>query len=141
MKRLLPILLLPLLSLPAPAADAVEPATATITNLRGEAVATLPDTYCKGTTLRFTNCVAFAGTSTNSARQGLDSVIVELRLGTIASNVIYTGTVAVASNGTWWCDVTVPTNNLDLNLQIKLTDVATNTYIYPLKSISTRQPL
>lgn len=124
------------------AADAVEPATASVINLRGEAVkAVAQSAYFAGSTLRLTNNVVYAGETTNSARQGLDGVAIEVRVGTLLTNAAYAGTVASASNGLWHCDVQLPTNQSSVYLQVKLTDSTTNVFIYPWKTINISQPL
>ena len=124
------------------ASDAVEPASVAVTSLRSEAVvAVSPSAFFAGTTLRLTNCVAYAGTTTNSAKQGLTDVDLEIRIGTTSSNAAYAGTAANVTNGTWWCDVTLPTNLSTVYLQLKLTDSVTNNYIYPWKVINITEPL
>ena len=124
------------------AADAVEPASVAVTSLRGEAiVAVSQSSFFEGTTLRLTNNIAYAGTTTNSARQGLSNVVIEVRVGSLTTNVPYSGTVASATNGTWWCDIQIPTNLSSVYLQLKLTDATTNSYIYPWKVINISQPL
>lgn len=124
------------------AGDVVEPASGTVTSLRSEAQGYLSSSYYfMGSTLRLTNCVIYAGTTTNSAVQGLDGVAIELKVGTAATNVTYAGTAIVASNGTWWCDITVPDFVTVPYLQIKVTDENTNSYIYPWKIIRTQTSL
>lgn len=126
----------------ARAADAVEPSNTAMINLRGEAIkAVSPSAFFSGSTLRLTNCTLYAGETTNSARQGLDAVAIELRVGTLLSNTVYAATVSSASNGTWTCDVLVPTNQSSVYLQVKLTDAATNIFIYPWKTLNVSQPL
>jgi hypothetical protein len=113
-----------------------------VTSLRGEAIlAVSQSSFFEGTTLRLTNCVLYAGTTTNSARQGLTDVSIDVRVGSLTTNVPYVGAVASATNGTWWCDISVPTNVSSCYLQVKLTDSTTNVYIYPWKSINISQPL
>lgn len=125
-------------------AQALEPASASVISLRGEAAgkAVSVEYFYRLSTLRLTNCVAYASTNTSGAVQSLDGVTVELRLGLVATNsTAYTGTVVVASNGTWWCDITVPDTD-DTYLQLKLTDTNTATsYIYPWKTIKTKESL
>lgn len=127
---------------PAPAADAVVPASLTITNLRDEAMVYANNvSYFEGTTLRLTNCVMFAGASTNSARQGLSDVTIQLTIGNTTTSSTYTGTAEVETNGTWTCDAVVPTNSSQCYLQVKITDANTNSYIYPWKQLNHRTPL
>jgi len=124
------------------ASDAVEPASATVTSLRGEAIVAISQSsFFEGTTLRLTNCSAYAGTTTNSVRQGLSNVVIEVRVGSLTTNVPYSGSVASATNGAWWCDIQIPTNLSSVYLQVKLTDSITNSYIYPWKVINISQPL
>jgi uncharacterized protein (TIGR03437 family) len=125
-------------------ADDVAPATLSITNVRDEAQAYVPNGstyYFEGTTLRLTNCTMYAGTSTNSSAQGLDSVTIDIDVGTTSTNVNYSGTAQVASNGTYYCDITVPENLATAYIQVKITDASTNVYIYPWKMIRTKDPL
>lgn len=119
------------------AGSPVEPATVTVTNTRGDSAnAAVPGIYYKEATLRFTNCVMFAGSSTNSARQGLDGVTITVSMGTAQTNIDYSAT-ATDTNGVWFCDVTVPSFVTPPYVQVKVTDANTNTYIYPWKSLST----
>ncbi len=123
-------------------ADEVIPATLTITNLRDESIVTASETsFFEGTTLRLTNCVLYAGTTTNSARQGLSQVTVELKAGNTTTSTVYIGTAQVASNGTWSCDAIVPSDSGTCFLQIKVTDSSTNSYIYPWKMLNHKAPL
>lgn len=123
------------------ATDSVLPPTCTFTNARGEAVGfASPESYYKTTTLVFTNCKAFAA-GTNGAVQGLDGVTIEMRVGDLYSSTAYTGTVQVATSGTWSVRITVPTNYVTTYLQTKLTDSETNIYIYPMKMLKTIEPL
>jgi hypothetical protein len=107
----------------------------------GEAVLPLgTESYYRSSTLRLTNCVAYAGTDT-STTQGLDGVTVEVRIGREGTNnVAYTGTVVEASSGSWWADVTVPDSD-SVYLQLKLTDTNSASYIYPWKIIRTKEAL
>lgn len=128
--------------LPAGAVDAVEPEATAWVSTRGADVQVLAGNFYQGTTLRLTNCVAYAGTTTNSAKQGLDGVTVQIRVGSTDGAQTYTGTVAGAtSNGSWWANVVVPTNAGQQFLQLKLIDSQTNSYIYPWASIRTKSPL
>jgi hypothetical protein len=122
--------------------DSVEPASVAVTSLRGEAIVSLSQSaFFAGTTLRLTNCVAYAGTSTNSSKQGLTNVDLEIRIGSTTTNAPYVGNVASATNGTWWCDISLPTNMSTVYFQLKLTDSTTNIYIYPWKVINISEPL
>jgi len=134
-----------LLLLAAPCAfadDVLDPPTAAVTNIRSEAVAQIPGgPYYEGTTLRLTNNLAYSGGSTSSAVQGLAGMTVEARVGDLFSSTAYTGTVQVATAGTWTVSFPIPSNYPTTYLQTKLTDSLGNTYIYPLKIIKTAQPL
>jgi len=143
MKRLSAMLIMGLLVMATPGvASSVTPQSVTFTNIRDEAQAYCSETYYyQGTTLVLTNCVMYSGTSTNSARQGLTAVTIEVRVGATTTNVPYTGTAIVATNGTWWCNITVPTFVSTPYLQVKVTDASTNTYIYPWKIIHTLEAL
>jgi len=124
------------------AADDVSPASVTITNLREEAVGNVSEeTYYEGTTLRLTNCVAFSGTTTNSAVQGLDTVTVSVDVGTSTTNRSFSGTVQAAASGTWWCDIVVPDFVSAPYLQVKLEDASGSIYIYPWKQLKTKDSL
>jgi len=127
----------------AKAQDLVEPASCTFTNFRGEAETYVSGTYFfSGSTLRFTNCVVYAGTDTNSAVQGLSGVTCQVKIGTSTSNIAYTATVTSTNLGKWACDVLIPTNMTStLYMQLKLTDAYTNSYIYPWKMINVKSSL
>lgn len=121
----------------ARAGDEVTPSYVTITNFRGEAVGTISGTYYQDSTLRLTNCVLYAGTSTNAAKQGLDGVTVTVSVGTAATNVDYAATVLSTNLGTYACDVVVPSFVTAPYLQVKITDANTNIYVYPWKGLQT----
>lgn len=148
MNRTLPalLLLLALAVYPAHAADSVEPQSITVNNLRNVASGAQASTveFYQGASILFTNCVCYTGTNTSTAVQGLDSVAVELTLGNSTSTTrVFTATVQVASNGTWWCAATIPPGGSSFTCyaQVKLTDAATNTYIYPWLKILTKEAL
>jgi hypothetical protein len=124
------------------AADAVEPASATVVCLRDEGVAYINATeYYRGTTILFTNCILYAGTTTASARQGLDAVTIECKWGVSGTNHTFAGTVQSATGGLWWASFNAPTNWESPFLQVKITDSLTNNYIYPWKMIHTKSSL
>jgi hypothetical protein len=117
-------------------AAAVEPASVTATNYRGQAQSPISEqTFFQGATLLFTNMVSYAGTSTNSALENLSGVTVELRVGATEANTAYTGTVYGASTQYWCQTITVPTNLNSALLQLKLVDGSGNTYIYPHRTL------
>lgn len=126
----------------AVADDDVEPASVTVTNTRGDtANAQISDTtYYEGSTLRFTNCVLYAGTDTNSSLQGLTGVTVDVDVGNATTNITYTASVT-DTNGQWSVDLTVPDFVSATYMQIKLTDANTNSYIYPWKRILTKDSM
>jgi len=128
---------------PARAADSVAPATLSITNFRGEAVSSCSaQQFFWGTNLLLTNCACYTGSSTSSARQGLDGVIVEVRLGYASTNIastVYTGLVATTTSN-WSCNIVVPSRD-DPYLQVKLIDGAGSTYIYNWKTLNTKRAL
>ena len=131
-----------LLCMLAPAADSVEPANATFNSLRGEAQGYVSqETFYLGTPVLFTNCVLYSGTTTNSAKQGLDGVAVALRVGFAATNQSVAGHVQNTSNGTFWALFTLQTNVANPSVQVQITDANTNSYIYPWKLIKTQSPL
>jgi len=116
------------------AADAVEPANATATFVRGESAGSISaGTIYRGATLNLTNMVCC---TTNSATvQGLSGVTVQVSVGNLSTNIDYSATVQVAASGTWHCTVVVP----DLSsfiVQCKITDGSTNSYIYPPKTMT-----
>lgn len=123
----------------AVAGDAVSPATCTFTSARTDTASYVADTeYYRGSNLLFTNCQIL---TVGGATQGLDAVTVEMRWGSTASSVCYTGTVQSAVNGTWWMSFSVPTNYEAPNIQIKVTDVNSNSYIYPWRLVHTKQAM
>lgn len=131
-----------LLGLASQGADAVEPASIGVTNVRDEVVGyASTTTFYSGATLRLTNCVMYAGTSTNAAVQGLDGVTIDVSIGNTSSNVDYVGSVVVTNLGTWWCDVVLPTWTQNPYLQVKITDTETNVYIYPWKRLIVSEAL
>jgi hypothetical protein len=131
----------------SPAAFALDPATAIITNFHDEAEAYILDstgaklTCYHNAPLLLTNCIAFAGATTNSARLNLTGVTSTLKLGTSTSNFSYTVYAANATNGTWWALISsVPTNWTEAYIQLKCTNSAT-IFIYPWKILKTKSPL
>jgi hypothetical protein len=131
------LMCLPLASL------ALDPATVTTTNFRGEAVsAASSEVVYRGETVMFTNCVAYSGSSTSSAAQNLTNLTVTLTWtdGTLASAVA-TGTVNNATSGIWSASVGIRTNEgAKTFFQLKLTD-GTNTYVYPFRYLETKAKL
>ena len=135
------LLIMLVMQLPLMAADDVVPASCTTTNYREEAVANIDSvTYYQGSTIRFTNCVLYASTGTNTV-QGLDGVTVTISVGTTSSNIDYNATIQDAAAGKWAADVTVPDWATIPAMQVKIEDGNTNTYIYPWKTIKTKAAL
>jgi len=119
--------------------DTVEPQTVTATWVRGVGGAVNSSLVpYRGTTLVFTNCVLCTSSSTNI--QGLQDVTVALRVGNSTTNLPYTATVLSTNAGTWFCSITVPELS-QFEVQIKITDAATNVYIYPSKAMSTQESM
>ena len=111
--------------------DAVEPAQATVTFVRGEGVASVSaGTIYQGTTLNLTNCVCALTNSTSP--QLLGGVTVQVAVGNSSTNVKYTATVQASAAGTWHATIAVPSLST-FTLQVKITDGQTNSYIYPSK--------
>ena len=122
--------------------DEVAPAIVSFNWVREEGVGQISSVnYYEGTTLLFTNCAIYAGTTTNSARQGLTGVTMELRIGNTTTNIPYTPTPQLATNGTWWGSVMVPSNITPCYLQMKLTSAITNIYILDWKTLNWKTPL
>ena len=125
----------------AMAADTVEPASCTVTNLRNESEALLSsEQYFIGSTLLLTNCFLGSGETVAAGTQGLDGVTIEAVVGTTVTSTTNTGTVISTNEGTWWTSFTVP-NQTAPYLQVTVTDSATNSYIYPWKQIQTKTSL
>ena len=119
-------------------AFALNPAMVTVTNIRDEAEANISSTeFVRGESLLFTNCVAYSGSSTSSVKENLTGLTVVISIGIPSTNNIFTGTTQIATNGTWYATVTVPTNWDTPWVEIKLTN-STTVYSYPLKTMKTR---
>lgn len=126
---------------PAQASSAVEPASLTITNFRDEAVANVSAVeYYNGASLLFTNCVLFAGTDTNSSRQGLVDVAIQIKIGNATTCDTWTA-ASTSTAGVWSATVTVPAFAGYTYMQLKIMDVNTNVYIYPWRILNRKTPL
>jgi hypothetical protein len=66
---------------------------------------------------------------------------IAVSIGTSSTNSDYTGSAILATNGTWWCDIVVPTYVTAPYLQVKVTDASTNSYIYPWKSMYVKESM
>ncbi|MFA5058266.1 MAG: hypothetical protein WC485_09150 [Opitutaceae bacterium] len=122
-------------------ADSVAPETAALVSLRGESVKPASDvSVYRGASLLLSNCVAYAGTSTNADVQGLSNVTCQVTVGLYSTNAaVYTGTVYNAYSR-WKLTFTVPDTD-DTYLQLKLIDGEGNSYIYPWKVLKTKESL
>lgn len=142
MKKLACVSLFALITAFAVAADAVQPATLGLQFYRGAVpVMTITNSYYTGTTILLTNSVAFVG-GLGTATQGLGGVTVEVRIGSTRSNTAYYATADASSN--FWCSMVAPsylTSAENCLIQIKLTDSASNSFIYPAAPIVLATPL
>ncbi len=140
--KFLPILLLLSLVWPVTAADSVEPQSVTITNYRGEATITISSAGAiyQGGTLRFTNSVLYATTTNTPVIQGLSGITVEVAAGNTSTSIVYNATVMSTNAGTWACDIVVPALS-EFLVQVRITDAATNMFIYPSKQFQAVQSL
>lgn len=121
----------------------VTPANTKVTFLRAdpsEIVTNGP--FYKGTTLLLTNCVLYAGTSTNLP-QDLTSCVITCKVGTTTTAYVTTnGTIQSAADGTWWTRFTVPTNvDNSAIFQVTIYDSSGNSYTYNWKVIPVRSAL
>jgi hypothetical protein len=122
----------------AMADDTVAPASCTWTNTRGEATAGISGTFFKGTTLRGTNCATRIDATTT---QGLAGVTVTVTISDETTSTNFNATVQDAANGKFFFNCTLSTNFLDqARVQIKLTDGAGSSYIYPWKVLNMKDP-
>jgi hypothetical protein len=124
-------------------ADGLVPATVSNGCYRTPSGATLIGTFTRGASLRLTNWVAYAD-STGSSTQNLDGIRVEVTVGTEAQATTYTATVQNATSGTFSCDVTVPTNTAQQNIEVYLCDTGQTpnvTFSYPWYTFGTRASL
>lgn len=116
------------------AGSAVEPPSCTFTNVRQEAVQNVSvGTVYRGSSLLFTNCALYAGTSSTGAVQTLTNVTVDISVGNFDTNVTYTASSTNAATGTWSRLITVP-DLASWFVQVRVTDENTNRYVYPAKS-------
>lgn len=136
------VVIFSLLSVVCRLSSALEPATLSITSLREESVANASESdFYSGAPLLLTNCIAYSGTTTNSARQNLANLAIIIKLGAATNNIAYTGTVANATSGTWWARIdAVPSNWDSPKLFLKLTN-ATDAFGYPFKILKVKTPL
>jgi len=123
---------------------ALEPASLSIISLREEAVANASEAdFYSGAPLLLTNCIAYSGSTTNSAPQNLSNLTVVIKLGVVTNNIAYTGTVANATSGTWWVRIaSVPSNWESPKLFLQLTNSTGDCrFGYPFKNLKVKTPL
>lgn len=123
-------------------ADSVEASSTSITNIRDEADQTIPGEFFEDTTLLLTNNVMFSDT-VGLTNQGLDGVTIEVRVGQLSTNVLFIGLPIVTNLGTWWVSFPVPKNSPAniFNVQVKIIDAQTNSFIYPWKRFTAKEAL
>jgi hypothetical protein len=84
--------------------------------------------YFRGTTVRLTNCVAFAA---GGATQNLTNVGIIIRAGNSTTNLQVYGKPQVAADGTFTADALLPASGgAVMKIQLRLTNGPT-IYIYP----------
>ena len=129
------------LCLLASLAPAATPVSASVTNLFGEEEDYISQAdYFWGTTLLLTNCIAYAGSTTSSPRQDLTGRTLQLKIGSISSNLSYTAYPSDASNGLWWASIIIPTNWAIPKIQLTI-DPTNSPIIYQPKLLKAKQPL
>ena len=127
----------------ATCALALDPAKITCTNFREEVVSEASDaSFYRGDVIHFTNCVMYAGADTDSAVQDLTGLTVVLSWGdTVQSSTSVTGTATTATSGVWSATVTLrSTEAAKTYFQMKLTNL-TDVFVYPFKTITTKEKL
>lgn len=115
------------------------PELLTVSWYRTNAVSTVAaSTYYKGSTLRLTNCTAYAA---SGAIQNLTGLGILVRVGDSATNLLAIGAAQIATNGTFSCTAAIPaTGGSAMRVQVKLTNSAA-IYIYPALSINVEAAL
>jgi len=132
-------------ALAAPAG--VQPQTVTTTNLRDRtSVEDTTDTiYTQDATVLFSNCVALAGATTNSARQDLRDLAMSLIVGDADGTSVTNDAYAIdATNGTWYATGTIPAGTDPLYWQFVISQTnssPTNTYYYQKEKLQTESHL
>jgi hypothetical protein len=118
------------------------PATLAVVSLREEQVGNASEAdFYSGAPLLLTNCIAYAGATTNSDRQNLTGLSIIVKLGVTTNNNSYTGTIANATSGAWWLRISsLPTNWPAPKLFLQLTN-STNVFGYPFKTLKVKTPL
>jgi len=97
--------------------------------------------FTGGASLLFTNCETFADTL-GVVTQQLSNVVVEVGVGYTTAATWYPATVNNATNGLFSCLTQIPTNsNQSVYWQVRLTDIHTNVYYYPIQQLAIIPPL
>lgn len=115
------------------------PELLTVSYYRTNAVQTSAVTsFFRGSTLRLTNCVAYAS---GGAVQDLTDLGIVIKIGDNATNLTASGTAEVATNGTFTADALIPsTGGQFMRVQLRLTN-STTIYIYPELTIAVEAAL
>jgi hypothetical protein len=135
--------LVSLLACRAAVADGVVlPQSVSVTCLRDQPLFALSTStvYTRGSTILFTNCVAYAGSTTNAAVQDLTGVTAKLILSDATTSSTNTVSAIVATNGTWTATATLPEAEA-CYWQLHLTDSSSNEYYYSVERLNTRAHL
>lgn len=121
---------------------ALEPAKLSIISLREEQVAYASEAFFySGQPLLLTNCIAYSGTTTNSAPQNLSNLTLIVKLGMTNNPLVYTGTVANATSGTWWGRIdSLSSNWAAPYIFLELTN-SSDEFGYPFKKLKVKTPL
>jgi hypothetical protein len=121
---------------------AVEPAKITITNFRGEAEsAASSDIFYRSDTILFTNCVVYSGTTTNSSKEDLTGLTVNLTWGDGVLTSSSTNANISSTAGVWNATITLRSNEgLKTYFQVRLTN-STSVFTYPFKYINVKAKL
>ena len=124
----------------------VEPAQVEVTFLRDTGGGFVSDTeFFRGDTIRLTNCVVYTGATTNTAVQDLTGITLSLIAGNTAytNNTSTTGNILVATNGTFWADVVIPTNQPGINpyIQLTITDGDSDSFTFPWEQAKAKDKL
>ena len=127
-----------LCAFPSSAADAVQPQTLDGVKLYRDVTSIDYSTnthYTQGASLLMSNMVCYSSADlgvSNSVIQGLSTVTVAVAYSTASTTTgaWNTATVQIATNGTWYINLTnIPSASV-IYWQCRLTDLATNVYYY-----------
>lgn len=122
------------------AAGDLTPATVENDLYRTAGGTSLSGFFWQGSTLRLTNWVCYAD-ATGVTTQNLTDCRITIALGNETASTIYTGTVQVAAAGSFWADLTVPTNAGSQYIECTLTDTGQTpnvVFTYPWYPITTK---